>query len=83
MGKQSARIYFQGKDHKEIYYQGHYHDAMYIGSTLVWEKLKTEQGETYKYIVRLPYLYTFHNGKFYIVFSKWGKNDKKVDNNAV
>lgn len=43
MGKQSARIYFRGKDHKEIYYQGHYHDAMYIGNTLVWEKLKTEQ----------------------------------------
>ena len=43
MGKQSARMYFRGKDHKEIYYQGHYHDAMYIGSTLVWEKLKAEQ----------------------------------------
>lgn len=83
MGKQSARIYFRGKDHKEIYYQGHYHDAMYIGNTLVWEKLKTEQDENYKYIVRLPYLYTFHNGRFYIVFSKWGKNEKEIDNNAV
>lgn len=40
MGKQSARIYFQGKDHKEIYYQGHYHKAMYIGSQLVWEKIE-------------------------------------------
>ena len=43
MGKQSARIYFQGKDHKEIYYQGHYHKAMYIGSQLVWEKLIDER----------------------------------------
>lgn len=40
MGKQSARLYYQGKDHKEIYYNGHYHDRMYMGSQLVWEKLK-------------------------------------------
>lgn len=40
MGRQSSRIFFQGKDHKDIYFQGHYHDKMYIGSTLVWEKLK-------------------------------------------
>lgn len=42
MGRQSSRIYFQGKDHKDIYFQGHYHDKMYIGSQLVWEKLKSE-----------------------------------------
>lgn len=41
MGRQSSRIFFQGKDHKDIYFQGHYHDKMYIGSTLVWEKLKS------------------------------------------
>lgn len=40
MGRQSSRIYYQVKDHKEIYYGGHYHKAMYIGSQLVWEKLK-------------------------------------------
>ncbi len=40
MGKQSARMYSQGKDHKDIYFQGHYHDKMYKGSQLVWEKLK-------------------------------------------
>lgn len=40
MGRQSSRMYFCGKDHKDIYYQGHYHDKMYIGSQLVWEKLK-------------------------------------------
>lgn len=42
MGRQSSRIFFQGKDHKDIYFQGHYHDKMYIGSTLVWEKLKSK-----------------------------------------
>lgn len=45
MGKQSARIYFQGKDHKEIYYQGHYHKAMYIGSQLVWEKIEDAKAQ--------------------------------------
>lgn len=45
MGRQSSRLYFQGKDHKDIYFQGHYHDAMYLSDsegnvTLVWEKLK-------------------------------------------
>lgn len=39
MGKQSSRIYFQGKDHKDIWFQGNYHVAMYIGNQLVWEKL--------------------------------------------
>lgn len=39
MGRQSSRIYYQGKDHKDIYFQGHYHEKMYIGNQLVWEKL--------------------------------------------
>ena len=39
MGKQSARLYFQGQDHKDIYFQGCYHDKMYKGSELIWEKL--------------------------------------------
>ncbi len=39
MGKQSARLYYQGKDHKDIYFRGNYHTAMYIGSLLAWEKL--------------------------------------------
>ena len=39
MGRQSSRLYYQGKDHKDIYFQGHYHDAMYIGNQLAWEKL--------------------------------------------
>lgn len=45
MGRQSARLYFQGKDHKDIYFNGHYHDQMYLSDgkgnvTLVWEKVK-------------------------------------------
>ena len=48
MGMQSARIYYQGKDHKEIYFDGHYHDQMYIGSRLVWEKLAGE----FRYVVQ-------------------------------
>lgn len=39
MGKQSARLYFEGQDHKDIFFQGCYHDKMYKGSELVWEKL--------------------------------------------
>ena len=42
MGKQSARLYYQGKDHKDIFFQGKYHDAMYVGSKLVWHKIKKE-----------------------------------------
>lgn len=54
MGRQSSRIYFQGKDHKDIYFQGHYHDKMYIGSQLVWEKLKDSLMS--KYYTGFPYL---------------------------
>lgn len=43
MGKQSARIFFQGKDHKDIYFNGYYHDKMYIGSMLVWEKIESSK----------------------------------------
>lgn len=61
MGKQSARIYFQGKDHKDIYFQGHYHDRMYIGSQLVWEKLKGLLYKTY-----------YHS--YYLSDSMWAEN---------
>ena len=50
--RQSSRIYFVGKDHKDIYFQGHYHDKMYIGSQLVWEKLK---GREYIFDFRFDY----------------------------
>lgn len=39
MGKQSARMVYQGKDHKDIVYHGNYHNAMYKGNQLVWRKL--------------------------------------------
>lgn len=39
MGKQSARLYYKGKDHKDIFFQNHYHSKMYKGSELVWEKI--------------------------------------------
>lgn len=40
MGRQSARIYFNMKDHKDIYFDGHYHKAMYIGAECVWYKIE-------------------------------------------
>lgn len=49
MGKQSARLIYQGKDHKDIYFQGKYHRAMYLGNKLLWEKLAGEKYFLYKY----------------------------------
>ena len=43
MGKQSARLYYQGKDHKDIYFNGNYHVKMYKASELVWEKLYPDE----------------------------------------
>lgn len=57
MGKQSSRIYFQGKDHKDIWFQGNYHNAMYVGSQLVWKKIID------KYCVMRGYIYNLLNGK--------------------
>lgn len=42
MGKQSSRIYYQGKDHKDIYFQRKFHTKMYVGNKIVWEKLLPE-----------------------------------------
>lgn len=51
MGKQSARILFQGKDHKDIYMNGYYHSAVYlckesedgkVNCELVWRKIFDE-----------------------------------------
>lgn len=36
MGKQSARLWYRGKDHKDIVYQNNHHCAMYKGEELVW-----------------------------------------------
>lgn len=50
MGKQSARLYYDGKDHKEIYFQGNYHMAMYKGGHLVWKKIT--EGKHIPYIFK-------------------------------
>lgn len=49
MGKQSSRIYIQGKDHKDVYFQGKFHRAIYLGSKLLWEKLPGEKFFLYRY----------------------------------
>lgn len=43
MGKQSARMFFNGKDHKEIYMNRNYHCQMHKGDKLLWEKLEEEE----------------------------------------
>lgn len=50
MGKQSARMVYKGKDHKDIYFRGKYHDAMYVGSELVWHKIKQEGYYVFIYV---------------------------------
>lgn len=44
MGRQSSRLYYNGKDHKDIYYNGKYHNAMYYKNQggLIWQKLDDE-----------------------------------------
>lgn len=56
MGRQSARLWYKNKDHKDIYFQGSYHDKMYLGSTLLWEKLydKEQFGRVYDFISPTP-----------------------------
>lgn len=78
MGRQSSRIFFQGKDHKDIYFQGHYHDKMYIGSTLVWEKLKSKLWVKKQTNIELfpSYQLKFGNGIFMAVGSD--KDRKKT-----
>lgn len=49
MGKQSSRIYIQGKDHKDVYFQGKFHRAIYLGSKLLWEKLPGEKFFLYRH----------------------------------
>lgn len=49
MGKQSARMYYDGKDHRDIYFKGNYHRAMYKGGQLVWKKIT--EGK------RIPYIF--------------------------
>lgn len=39
MGKQSARLYYQGKDHKDIFFHEKYHGKMFKNGQILWEKL--------------------------------------------
>ncbi len=39
MGRQSARIFYNGKDHKDVFYNGNYHNAIFMDGKIVWQKL--------------------------------------------
>jgi len=39
MGKQSSRIYFQGKDHKDIYFNTYYSSSMVVNNEVFWKKI--------------------------------------------
>lgn len=43
MGKQSARMLFNGKDHKDIYMNKNYHRQLHKEDNLLWEKLEEEE----------------------------------------
>ena len=68
MGKQSARLIYRGKDHKDIFFQGHYHDAMYIGSELVWYKIRQEG--YYVFFVSNGKEGRYHEGLYIIVYDE-------------
>lgn len=53
MGKQSARLVFNGSDHKEIYLNGSYHNSMHRSYETIWEKLK-EEGLIFAFKYILP-----------------------------
>ena len=59
MGKQSARLYYKGKDHKDIYYKGHYHVKMYKGDQLIWEKLKSSEWKKIDRDLLITFLMTY------------------------
>lgn len=59
MGKQSARLYYKGKDHKDIYYQGHYHVKMYKGDQLIWEKIKSSEWKKIDRDLLITFLITY------------------------
>lgn len=44
MGKQSSRIYFQGKDHKDIWFNNRYSSAMMLRNEIVWKKINKWNG---------------------------------------
>lgn len=70
MGKQSARLYYDGKDHKDIYFQGNYHRVMYKGDELVWMKLG---GKTY-----IPFVKHLNDGYQIYVYYPDTKSAEKI-----
>ena len=65
MGKQSARLYYKGKDHKDIYYKGHYHVKMYKGDQLIWEKLKSSEWKKIDRDLLITFLMTYFKTSTY------------------
>lgn len=65
MGKQSARLYYKGKDHKDIYYQGHYHVKMYKGDQLIWEKIKSSEWKKIDRDLLITFLMTYFKTSTY------------------
>ena len=65
MGRQSARMYFNGADHKEVYFNGSYHDAMYLtdsnaNAELIWQKL---QDSDYFSVRVIDYMVDYESGE--------------------
>lgn len=74
MGRQSARMWFDGHDHKDIYFDGHYHKQMYLCDengelSLVWEKLEDVVGFQFSALVTTSTLYLTIAGDFVV---DWG-----------
>lgn len=71
MGKQSARLYYQGNDHKDIYFHGKYHQAMYKANQLVWKKILGNEYIVFShlnklYVLDLENKQIFSYGKEYL-----------------
>lgn len=60
MGKQSSRIYFQGKDHKDICFNNRYSSAMMLRNEIVWKKIYQFDG-----------IFSFSPTSFYDSFSNY------------
>ena len=67
MGKQSARIRLNGKDHKEIRINGKYHKLADRDSNVLWEKIAEEPivYDGFKISTSVP-AYRYHSCAFYI-----------------
>lgn len=64
MGRQSARIWYNGKDHKEVYYNGIYHNAIYMNGRVVWQKLASTLDTNYNVNEKTAVAYTLSDHLF-------------------